>query len=110
MPEIYIVSDSIDIGYQGMFSHPDEDHPRGYIEVVDNEYYESTLAHELRHAWQLLKYGDGDGVDFNVDIPYEDAIRQYFRDPFEFDSLRFEYKYARNDLNSYWMDIVNERV
>lgn len=73
---------------------------------------ESTIAHEFRHHVQYetnnisLKV-----VSFNTNITYEKAIRQYFRSSLsELDALIYEHKYAKSDLNEWWLkELVDDK-
>ena len=58
-----------------------------------------TLAHEFCHHLQGL---DGRGSAWRSDLPYEDAIREYFKQPWEREALRFELKLAPRPLSEWW--------
>lgn len=73
---------------------------------------EATIAHEYRHHIQYetnnisLKI-----VSFNTNTTYEKAIRQYYRSSLsELDALVYEYKYAKSDLNEWWLkELVDDK-
>lgn len=68
----------------------------------------ATLAHEWRHHWQRHNGLEFDHKPFSVDLPWEQAIRDYFRQSkSELDALRFEVEYAPSDINDYCMHLVD---
>jgi hypothetical protein len=78
----------------------------------DSIYTASTIAHEMRHHWQHTKFGSPKNyVTWKSLSPfsYEVAIVKFFTsNPIEMDALLFEYKIARTDLNTYWMDLIHD--
>lgn len=66
----------------------------------------STIFHEWRHHWQRFNWGPFPFWPWSPSDDYEQSIRDYFKVRHELDALLFEYKFARNDTNDYWMDLI----
>ena len=74
------------------------------LTIVTSEVEDSTIAHEFWHYLQFLKYGKLPSSKFSIKTTYEQAIYDYFtNNPFELEALLFEYKQAKNWLNSWWL-------
>lgn len=80
----------------------------GDVIVVSTAYgdYErtaATLAHEYRHLQQNY-FNDlprlGTCQPFRQDMPWEEAIRVFYRQPCEFDALLFEHRFAPEETNT----------
>lgn len=76
------------------------------IVAVEGEYIESALAHEFRH---FLQHWYGKVIKV-ISIPetmqenYTQFIKYYFTNSWsERDALEFEHKFAKSDLNHYWL-------
>jgi hypothetical protein len=95
----------------GYYLSPHKEHPRGLISISSyfaDQMYSSTLAHEFRHHWQVFNFGLNsrrlDWYNIYSKYEYERAICLYFNaNPDERDALLFEYKYAKCDVNEYWV-------
>lgn len=99
-----------------------EDHCSGYYdsqrnliaisEIVDDYDVGGTIAHELRHHWQYSKFGPPKNYitwQSLQHLEYKEAIARYFlSNKIEMDALLFEYKVARGELNTYFMDILHD--
>jgi len=50
-------------------------------------------------------------VRCNFSLTYEDMIVDYFnRSPAEMDALLFEHKYAKSEINDWWLNhLINQR-
>jgi hypothetical protein len=70
----------------------------------------SGIAHEFRHHWQLYTYGWGNKeywTAYDENISYDEYILNYYLgDRYELDALIFECKYAPNDNNLSWLELV----
>jgi hypothetical protein len=75
------------------------------IIVVETEDAQCTIAHEFRHYTQHRKGQIAlEGGELDLSIPYESMITKYFRSWWhEYDALLFEYKYAKTELNEWWL-------
>lgn len=89
----------INQSYGGYYTHG-----TGHIVVVEDEdTLISIIAHEFRHYLQDLN-GISVATDFQIVGTYEESIASYFRNiPTEFDALLFEYKYAKDACNEWWL-------
>jgi len=75
----------------------------GIITVVPTSTVASTIAHEFRHYLQDLN-GICVGSNFQEGNSYEEAIREYFlTQPTEMDALLFEFSYAKDWCNDWWL-------
>ena len=84
--------------YSGYFLH----HTNKLV-IVYNEFEYSTIAHEVRHYIQS-QYSELTASKFEIRDSYEKTIYNYFTtNPFEFDALLFEYKYAKSIFNEWWL-------
>ena len=72
----------------------------------DDERTESTLAHEFRHHIQYeLNLYPNTFVACNFELSYENMIVEYFNSSkAEMDALLFEFKYAKSDINDWWLN------
>jgi len=73
----------------------------------EEKYITAILVHEIRHAQQryfnLVKWVKG-GSKWEPELGYEKAITKYFRtQQHEFDALFYEHKYAKTDINDWWL-------
>lgn len=89
--------------YSGYYTH-------GTNKLTIVEHYEdtiaSTISHELCH---YIQYMEGrinpKGSSFEIVGTYEESIRTYFRtQKDEMEALLFEYKYAKNWCNDWWLN------
>ena len=106
IPRVYV--EEYDNQFYGGYYQFDE--KNSYIVVVDrpDAVIESVLAHEFRHHIQAVlnqHYYQSDATILSNDVPYEQMIRTYFRtQPNEFDALLYEHKYAKSELNDWWLN------
>lgn len=80
-----------------MDGHP---HDMNFGVIIINlnytEEFESTLAHEWRHHWQLFHGFEYDGIDKYKNNDYDKYIINYFtKSKAEMDALRFEVKNSK---------------
>lgn len=106
--------------YSGLFYHPKEGEylygvslDKGLIVVSSYcALFESTIAHEYRHFWQLYNGKLGPGNDhwmelFQSEDTYKEAIIGYFTTQAdEMDALCFERKLAPNDHTEQWWEWI----
>jgi len=84
--------------YSGYFLHATQK-----ITVVEGYTEASTIAHEFCHYLQHLK-GNIVASTWKVEGTYEESIHKYFTtNKSEYEALRFEYKYAKDYLNEWWL-------
>ena len=106
IPDIY-VEEEANQNYSGYYEFEDG---IGHLVIVENEHYASTLAHELRHHWQRTVGNLDQSSAWDPNLTYEDAIVKYFRtQSWEMDALLFEHKYAKDEINDYWIGLLNEK-
>lgn len=70
-----------------------------------------TLAHEYRHYWQWFSYSKSmaQSVWNHRSTDYKAAIISYFRSYWwEMDALKFQLKYAPDDVSRLWWDWLME--
>ena len=80
------------------------EHGSGILTIVSSDTDASTIAHELAHYIQDIENRVGPGSCWEVQGTYEDSINQYFwSQPTEMEALLFEFKYANNWLNDWWL-------
>ena len=96
---------------QQEFANDDIDLRRSALICISNKYEDtiaSTIAHEFRHHWQQLAWGNNAKVTrLDWSQGYDKGIIKYFTSDFrEFDALRFEHKYARDYLNDAWWGLL----
>lgn len=64
----------------------------------------SVISHEFRHHFQYEKGIKFDHIAFDPRVPYEQAIRKFFRSSkTEFDALLYQYKYANSEQTNWWL-------
>lgn len=75
--------------------------------VVETEDIQASIAHEFRHHIQYELNTHPSvilGSVFNSKLPYKVAIAQYYKlYTHELDALLYEYKYAKNYINEWWL-------
>lgn len=84
---------------------------KGIIVVSTNypELIDSTITHEWRHHWQRFNKGECPYWPWQPLDDYEQSIRDYFKVWHEWDALMFEYRFARNELNDYWVGLLQSQ-
>ena len=79
-------------------------HGSGILTIVDPTDIQATVAHELKHYLQEQVGINIDAPEFNTSLPYEKAIAQFYTNSLvERQALEFEYKYAKNPTNEWWL-------
>ena len=71
----------------------------------------AALAHEFRHhiQYELNQHRSSVSSVMLEDASYEDMIHHYFTtQPHEYDALLYEYKYAKSDLNDWWLNCLTK--
>lgn len=81
------------------------DTTKNIIAICDDYAVPSTIAHEFKHFLQYLGPKKLTVLSWaKIKLPYEQSIRFYFRNSWsEMDALLFECKYAKNDVNYWWL-------
>jgi predicted SprT family Zn-dependent metalloprotease len=71
----------------------------------NEHYWPDTIAHEFKHYLQWIANTINPlGSDFQLEGSYEQSIRKYFRtQPDEYEALLFAHKYAKCELNDWWL-------
>jgi len=79
----------------------------------DKENLSSTFAHEYRHHIQYeLNLYQNMAVELKFNLSYENMIVDFFnRSPAEMDALLFEHKYAKSEINDWWLNhLLNQKA
>lgn len=100
-PPKIIMEEAIGQPYSGYYTQGS-----GKLVVVASNTEDSTIAHEYCHYLQYISGREMQGSVWNINNgeTYEGSIHRYFTTyPWEYEALLFEYKYARNWLNEWWL-------
>jgi hypothetical protein len=101
---IKVIYESENSNYSGYYSYGSQE-----LVITEGELVASTIAHELRHYMQYQVYPDMPGSDWatcytEANYDYENAIQEYFlTQPTELDALIFEFKFAKTEINEWWL-------
>lgn len=76
------------------------------VVVYNEEYNASTIAHEFCHHLQYIEgRANHVQVSWETGDNYEASIKKYFSTCWwEMEALLFEYKYAKTELNNWWLN------
>jgi hypothetical protein len=101
LPKI-IYEDKKDQNYGGYYSN------NTLMIVASEDFIASTIAHEFKHYLQDLNNELPNTIaswnSYDKKFGYEKGISNYFKyNKYEYEALLFEYKYAKTDINEWWL-------
>ena len=98
LPKV-ITEENIGQNYGGYYTQGTKN-----ITIVYSDIIASTITHEFCHYLQNIQGRSIKSSKWEIKGTYEESIKNYFKNSInEYEALLFEYKYAKDYLNEWWL-------